>query len=514
MLRSLMTVSGLTLLSRVLGLLRDAVINNFLGVGATSDAWNSAFQFPNLFRRVFGEGAFNAAFVPMYSAKLEGSEEEAFGFASRTIVWLFLALAGLFGLCMIFTWPIMKVFNWGFEAEKLDLTVSLARVTMGYLVFVCLLSAFSGLLNTHKKFFAPAFSYAFLNMAFLGGLLGVVPFLGNPEWVLVWSLLAAGALQLAVVVVPAYKLGFRVKLKKPRIDDDLKKLGFLMLPGLLSAGVQQLNLLVGSWVVSFQDGGKTIIYNADRINQLPLGLIGIAFGVVLLPEITRLVKNDKLEEARDSISTGMMQAMFLTLPAMIGMVVLGEQMLFGLFKGGKFTAEDARVAGQALMVFALGCPAYVLTRVLQPGYFAREDTKTPMKYTLVSAVTNAVLCLVAFSFLNGTGKLHIGCAAATSVAGWVNVVLLAIGLKKQSLLVMSKPLWLKLFKMLIVSIVMGAVVAVVAHVLDGPIHSDSRLYRMMVLILVIGLGSTVYFTVSHFWKVITVAELKKGFKRG
>lgn len=508
-----MTVSGLTLVSRVLGLLRDVVINHYLGVNAVSDAWNSAFQFPNLFRRVFGEGAFNAAFVPMYAGKLEDGKDEAFSFGSRTILLLSLILAGVFFFCMVFTWPIMWVFNAGYDSETLDLTVSLARVTMGYLFFVCLLSAFSAVLNSHKRFFAPAFSYAFLNVVFLVGLWGFVPLYEKPEEVLSWSLLAAGVIQLMVVVIPAYRLGFKVKFERPKWTSDMKKLSLLMIPGLLSAGIQQVNLLVGGLVVSFQEGGKTMIYNADRINQLPLGLIGIAFGIVLLPEITRLIKNDKLTEARDSLQTGMVYAMFLTLPAMVGMVVLAEPMLFVLFKGGKFTAEAAQSAGYALSVFALGCPAYVLARVLQPGYFARQDTKTPMKYTFASAVTNAVLCLVALGLLKGSGYLHIGCAAATSIAGWLNVVLLARGLKKPELIILRKKFWVKMSKMLMVSLLMGVAIYFAAEVVYSPLHSDSRLLRTGTLLLLITFGVTLYFCVSHFGKVMSLRELKNGFKR-
>lgn len=513
-----MTVSGLTLLSRVLGLLRDVVINHHLGQGATSDAWNAAFQFPNLFRRVFGEGAFNAAFVPSYSSKLKEGEEQAFTYGSKVIVLLAMILAVLFLLCFIFVWPIMKLCNPGYAPETLELTVSLARITMGYLFFVCLLAGFSAILNSHRKFFAPAFSYAFLNIAFLGGLFVAVPIVKNPVQVLVWSLLAAGVIQLAVVVIPAYRMGFRVNFKIPKLDDDIKKLGILMLPGLLSAGIQQLNLLVGGWVVSFQEGGKTVIYNADRINQLPLGLIGIAFGVVLLPEITKRIKDDQYLEARASLQTGMVHAMFLTLPAMIGMAVLAEPILYVLFEGGKFDGEDARISAQALLAFAFGCPAYVIARVLQPGYFAREDTKTPMKFTLISAVVNILLCFIAFVFLKGSGKLHIGCAAATSVAGWVNVFLLGFGLRKFELIRLGMRFWRKMGRMLIASCIMGVGIYFASELLHEPIHTEAeglrdRFYRTIVLLLVISGGGALYFTIAHFIKAMTVRELKSGFKR-
>lgn len=513
MLRSLMTVSGLTLLSRVLGLLRDILINNYLGVGAVSDAWNAAFQFPNLFRRVFGEGAFNAAFVPSYASKLTDSKESAYSYGSRTIVLLSLILAGVFLLCIVFTAPLMFLMNPGWEAGKLDLATSLARITMGYLFFVCLLAAFSSILNSHKRFFAPAFSYAFLNMAFLGGLLAFAPFSDAPERVLAWSLLAAGGIQLAVVVIPAYKMGFRIKWQLPKLDSDMKKLGVLMLPGLLSAGIQQVNFFVGGFVVSFQEGGRTLIYNADRINQLPLGIIGIAFGVVLLPDISKKLQNNLVLEARDSLRQGVSQALFLTLPAMVGMVVLAEPMMYVLFHGGKFTAEAAALSAEALVMFALGCPAYVLARVLQPGYFARQDTKTPMKYTYISAFSNAVLCLIAFIFLKGTGKLHIGCAAATSIAGWINCILLVRGLGRDDLLRLRSKFWVKSTKMLLCSAFMGCGLWVAGYYLADMIHVDSRMQRTVILLLIISFGTFLYFTLAYFSKAMTLRELKQGFKK-
>ncbi len=509
-----MTVSGLTLLSRVLGLVRDGMVGHYLGITGAADAWTAAFQFPNYFRRVFGEGAFNAAFVPMYSSKLTEGREEALAFGARAIVLLALILSVVFALCFIFVWPIMKLCNFGFPPETLELTVSLARVTMGYLFFVCLLSAFSAVLNSHKKFFAPACSYAFLNIAFLVGLRWVVPVMGNPAQVLAWSCLAAGFIQLLVVVIPAYRLGLRLHFKLPKIDSDLKKLGVLMLPGLMSAGIQQTNLLVSGLVASAQVGAKTTIYYADRIHQLPLGLIGIAFGVVLLPEIAQRVKKNEITEAREGIQTGVTQAMFLTLPAMVGMMVLAEPMLFALFKSGKFTADAAALSGQALAVFALGCPAYVLTRVLQPGYFARQDTKTPMRYTFVSAGTNIVLCGIAFGFLNGTGKLHIGCAAATSVAGWVNVVLLARGLGKHELLQLGGEFWKRMGKMLVASVIMGVGIWFMADLFSLQLHADGRVGRISTLMGVIAIGCVLYFLVAHLTRAMSLRELKSGFKRG
>ena len=534
--RALMTLSGLTLVSRVLGLVRDMMINHYLGVGARSDAWNAAFQLPNLFRRIFGEGAFNSAFVPLYSGKLTKGDEHAFEYGNRVVFLLALILAAVFVLFFIFLKPILWLCNLGFSAETLGQTIGLARVTLGYLFFVCLLAAFSAVLNSHKKFAAPAFSYVFLNVVFIVGMFCAMPFVGkeNAQWVLSWSLLVAGVCQLLIVVVPAWKMGFKPRIHLPRIDSDMKKLGLLMVPGVVSASVQQANLLVGGSIASFQEGAKTLIYNADRINQLPLGLIGIAFGVVLLPEISRKIKGEDVQGAQQSLKKGMEMAMLLALPAMVGISVLAEPMIDVLFRSGEFTRLDSEMTGQALLVFAMGCPAYVMVRVVQPGYFAREDTRTPMRYTFVSCMVNIVLCvLVWFVMGNGFEKvsqwtgwnlrlmepffggraLYIGCAAATTVAGWLNVLLLIRGLRSNGYIELRREFWMKMLKMLAASVVMGVVIWIASGVLHSQLFEGWRLLRALVLGLVVSTGVVSYFLVAHVIGAARLDELKAGFRK-
>ncbi len=510
-----MTVSGFTLLSRILGLVRDMVVSHYLGANARSDAWNSAFQFPNLFRRVFGEGAFNAAFIPLYSDKLEKGEKHAFEYGNRVIVLLAIILAIIFAISFLFIHPIMWLFNLGYSADTLEMTVSLARVTTGYLFFICLLAAFSGILNSHKRFAAPAISYAFLNIVFLIGMFCALPFVGGRDeagTVLAWSLLLAGVIQFLIVFIAALKMGLKVKWVRPRIDTDMKRLGVLMVPGLIAAGVQQLNLLVGGTVASFQEGAKTLMYNADRINQFPLGLIGIAFGVVLLPDISRNVKANKIQAAKDSLQTGMSMAMLLALPAMVGIAILAEPIIDIMFRSGEFTRTDSVLASQALVALAIGCPAYIMARVVQSGFFAREDTKTPMRFTLISAVSNMILCLVAYTLLKSTQSLHIGCAVATTIAGWLNVLLLIVSLNRKGFLSLTSEFWIKLFKMLIASIVMGIVVWTAANFLHEPLHEGLKVVKFLILGLIAGVGIVCYFLVSHLIGATTLSEIKAGFR--
>lgn len=514
MLKSLMTVSGFTLLSRITGFLRDMLTSFYIGGGPAGDIWVAAFRFPNLFRRVLGEGAFNSAFVPLYSGKLaEEGEQPAYSFASRIIVLLSFLLSLICLLSYCFMEQITWLFNLGYDGEKLEQATELSRITVSYLFFICLVAAFSGILNSHKKFAAPAFSYVSLNLVFLVGLLGIVPFVENRIEVLAWCLPIAGFIQLMIVIFSAWRTGIKLRPKRPRLDSDTVKLGLLMGPGLVSAGIQQVNLLVGSLVASFQDGGQSAIFYSDRINQLPLGLIGIAFGVVLLPDITQKLRKKQHQAAQESLQTGMTMAMLIALPAMVGMMVLAEPIIYGIFKAGAFTTGQAAVAGQALFAFALGSPAYVMSKVLQPAYFAREDTKTPMKFTLISAFVNTVLCVGAFFVLGKDGPLHIGCALATTVAGWVNVSLLLGGLRKAGYLTLSSEFWQRLGKMLLASIVMGAIVWAGAHFLDDVLHSANRWLRIPVLAAVGGAGVVVYFILAHLTKAMTFGEIKAGFKR-
>ncbi len=515
MVRAFMTLSGLTLVSRVLGLVRDMMINHYLGVGGRSDAWNAAFQLPNLFRRVFGEGAFNAAFIPLYTGKLEKSEQEAFAYGNKVIFLLALILAGLFGVFYLFLPQVLWLFNPFFSAETLDITIGLARVTLGYLFFVCLLAAFSGVLNSHNKFAAPAISYVFLNVVFLTGMSCFIPFLGQEKAtdVLSWSLLVAGVVQLLIVLVPAWKMGFKLVPMIPRIDSDMKRLGLLMIPGVISASIQQINLLVGGAIASAQVGAKTLIYNADRVNQLPLGLIGIAFGVVLLPEISRKIKANDDAGARRSLQQGMEMAMLLALPAMVGIAVLAVPMVDVLFRSGEFTFENSKMTGMALMVFALSCPAYIMVRVMQPGYYARENTKTPMIFTLISALVNIILCLFAFFILRDTEYLFVGCAAATTVAGWANVLLLIKGLRKNGFIELQRVFWLKLIKMFVASVLMGVVLWFSADLLEEQLFNGFRLFRAIVLGLIISTGIVTYFLVAHVIGAAKLEDIKAGFKR-
>ena len=542
------TVGGFTLMSRLLGFIRDKLIANLLGGGHLADVWITAFRLPNLFRRIFGEGAFNAAFVPMYSRKIEEEGDAAADdFGSRVTSLMFVILIICFVVCFIFMEPLVRVIAAGFEGNKFELAVDASRITLGYLIFVCLMAAFSGVLNSRRVFGTPSFAYVLLNIVFIVGMLIFLPeafglkMMTEPAEaftvpvetlteaqidsgafsmfterqqeavkVLGWCVLGAGVLQLGLVMISAYRNGIRFRFRLPKIDSDVKKLGLLMTPGLASAGVQQINLLVGQTVASLQGGGQSMIFYADRINQLPFGLIGIAAGIVLLPEIARSLRGEGIEKARENIARGIEMSLLIALPATVATLVIPKEMIYALFEGGRFTAENASDAGRALAAFAIGTPAYIIVRVLQTGYFGREDTKTPMRFTIASAATNIVL---AYPFYLWMGPA--GCALATSVAGWVNVVLLWVGLRKDGLLRMAKGFTSRGIRMLISSALMGATVWAAAHFSNPWLMAPGQfIQRVAILCVICGLGIVVYFGFVFVTRVYSVADVKAIMKRG
>lgn len=504
------TVGGLTLLSRLLGFVRDKLVATYLGSGAMADVWVAAFRLPNLFRRVFGEGAFNAAFVPMYSRRLEeGGGAVADDFGRRTLSLMFLVLAGLFALCFAFMEPIIKLTNIGFVSDgRLEPAVLAGRITIVYLVFVCLMAAVSGILNSRRVFGAPAVSYLLLNVVFIVALALFARAVEDTLYLLCWSLVAAGVVQLGYVVVSAVRHGVDLRWRRPAVDEDMKRLGILMAPGLVTAAVQQINLLVGQTVATLQEGGSALIYYADRINQLPLGVIGMAAGVVLLPEITRNLRGGDAAAATRSLSNGMELSLFLSLPAMVAMLVIPEQIMF-IWEGGEFRAEAVAEAGRILAAFALATPAYILARVLQPAYFAHEDTKTPMRFTIISAVINIVLVYPFFLWLGPTG-----CALATSIAGWANVLLLWSGLRRMEFMQLTKGFAGRILRLALASVAMGVCVYGLASATGPWLEAEGRFFsRMGILALVCSTGLAIYLAAVLGLRVYSPGELKRFFRR-
>lgn len=424
--RAFATVGGMTMISRVLGFARDILIAAVLGTGAVADAFFVAFRFPNLFRRLFAEGAFNSAFVPLFSKALEGDGKSAARvFAEEALSVLLVALLVTTAIAEIFMPWLMYVIAPGFSSDpaKFDLAVILTRIAFPYLLCMSLVALLSGLLNALGKFAAAAAAPILLNVVLIVVML-VAALLGlenRPESgvLLSWGVAFAGLLQFVMLYFAAKKQGFGLSVRRPKMTDGVRRLIGLGVPGVIAGGITQVNIMIGTIIASWQAGAVSYLYYADRIYQLPLGVVGIAIGVVLLPDLSRRLRQGDMAAVSDSQNRSLEFSLLLTLPASVALFMVPEPIIRVLFERGAFTTADTAATSAALAAFAWGLPAFVFIKVFSQGFFAREDTRTPMFYAGISVVVNIVLSMLLFLVLQ-----HVGIAIATSVAGWVNTVLL------------------------------------------------------------------------------------------
>src|SRR5438034_11532972 len=423
LLRSVATVGSYTLVSRVFGFIRDILTAAILGAGPIADAFFVAQRLPNLFRSLFAEGAFNAAFVPLASGTLaEGGKPAVRAFAEEAFAVLFAVLLVFVLLGEIFMPWLMAVIAPGFGAEpgKFDLVVTLTRITFPYLLFISLTALQGGLLNAVDRFAAPAATPILLNLFLIAALRPMAHFGWQDGQALAWALSAAGVAQFFWLMVSCTRAGVGLRLRWPRLTPRIKDTLRIMGPGVLGAGVTQLNLVISTALASLLPGGSvSYLYYADRLNQLPLGVVGIAVGTAILPSLSRRIRLGDLADAVTVQNRGIEVAVLLTLPAAIALAVLATPILSVLFQRGAFGPADTAATAAALAAYAAGLPAFVLIRVLAPAFFARHDTATPVKVAVIAMAINLALTLILMQFL-----AHIGIALATTAAGWLNALML------------------------------------------------------------------------------------------
>jgi putative peptidoglycan lipid II flippase len=505
LLRSFATVGGYTGISRILGFIRDILFAAILGHQALADAFFVAFRLPNLFRRLFAEGAFNAAFVPLFAGRLEeDGHEQAKGFAEE-------ALAALVFVLLVLTVAAMAAMPWfmyllapGFsvEPEKFDLTVHLSRVTFPYLIFISLAALLGGVLNSLYRFAAAAAAPILLNVFFIAAILLVVPLTGAPEEVFAWTVAAAGVGQFLFVALACRRAGFALSLPRPRLTQSVRRLFALMGPGLLSAGAMQINIMVGTIIASFQASAVSYLYFADRVYQLPLGLTGIGLGVVLLPHLSRSLRAGKQAEAMHTMNRGLELSMALTLPAAVALVVIPLPIIVVLFERGAFDRTGSEATALALMAFAGGLPAYVLVKVLQPAFFAREDTVTPFRMAVATVAANIALSLILFWPLG-----HVGIALATTLSAWLNAALLGGALLRRGFLRFDARLKARLPRVALASLIMGAGLwALSAWLL--PWFDAGQGWRIAGLALLVGGGLGLYALLAVTFGALHLDEIK------
>ncbi len=504
--RAFATVGGLTMISRVLGFIRDILIAAVLGTGWVADAFFVAFRFPNLFRRLFGEGAFNSAFVPLFAKRLEGEGREAArAFAEEAMSGLVAVLLGLSAVCMI-AMPLLMHFiapGFGSSPDKFDLAVLLTRIAFPYLLCMSLVALLSGVLNSLGKFVESSAVSIVLNLTLTAAVV-IAMALGYRDEpkagiALAWGVFVAGVLQLLLLLDGVRRNGMWLRLKKPAYTDDLRRLVALGIPGIIAGGITQLNILIGTVIASLQDGAVSHLYYADRVYELPLAIIGIAIGVVLLPDLSRHLRSGKEAAFMDSQNRSLEFAMLLTLPAAVALAVVPGPIVTVLFERGAFRPEDTPATAYALAIFALGLPAFVMIKVFSPAFFAREDTRTPMRFATISLVANTVGSVVLFFLFRRLGWMpHLGIAVATSIGGWINAALLWGALSRHRHFAADKRLKRNLPLILLASLVMGAVLIFGGAYLAPWFGSANAIgIRVAALAALVFSGALVFFAMTH-----------------
>jgi putative peptidoglycan lipid II flippase len=454
------TIGGLTMVSRVLGFARDMLMSRIMGATMAADAFQLAFRVPNTFRRLFGEGAFSAGFVPLFSQRLhrEGGLEEARKF-SEEVLGVFLPTLFLFTLIFeiampAFVWALAS--EWHNNPAKFDLAVYLTRITFPYLLLISLVSLFAGVLNSMSRFIAAAFAPALLNLCMVAALL-IVPAGGVvTAQALSVGVLAGGFLQIGLLWAAARRAGISLRLRRPRMTPGVRQFVNVVIPATLGAGVYQVSQFIDTFFATrLPQGSLSYMNYSDRLNQLPLSVIGTALGTAILPAISRFIDKGEPEEAAKVQGQAVELSMLLTLPAAVALWIVSIPLCTALFQGGRFTIEDAQITGNVLAIIVSGLPAYVLVKVITPGFYARKDTRTPVKTAGVVLLANIVLN---FALIPPFGIY--GLASAIAICSWLNCTMLYFILLRRGHFHIERWLWGRIGRQLFAAAVMAGVLFV------------------------------------------------------
>lgn len=507
LLSGFMTVGFWTLASRILGFLREILIAAFIGPGPLLDAFVVAFRLPNLFRRFFAEGAFNAAFVPQFSKRLENGEDPQ-GFAQKAFNLLGAAVLALVALGMIFMPALVWATASGFQGtERFDLAVGFGYIVFPYILCMSLAALFSGVLNSTGRFAAAAAAPVLLNIfacsaMVLGAALG-----GEVTLWLVWTIPFAGVAQLALVWRATSRAGFHLRPGLPRLSPAMGHLMRVALPAALAMGVTQVNLVVGQLVASDIENAVSWLFIADRLYQLPLGVIGIAVGIVLLPDLTRRLRSGDDSGARQALSRAGEFSLLFTLPSAVAFMVVPVPLISVLYERGATGAEDVAAIALAVAIYGAGLPAFILQKVLQPLYFAREDTRSPFRYALVAMVVNAAL---AFGLKPVFG--WIAPAIAASAAGWAMVALLWLGAGRMGDAArFDSRFYSRVLRIGLASLVMGALLYLGYGATTWLFTLPS--WRYLALFGLILSGGVIFFAAGQVFGAFYLSELKSSLRR-
>ena len=503
-----LTVGFWTLMSRILGVLREIMILAFIGPGPVMDAFVAAFRLPNMFRRFFAEGAFNASFVPMFSKRLE-SDDDPQGFAIQALSGLAFVLLIFSALAMIFMPALVWATAGGFAGdERFDLTVEYGRIVFPYIVLISLTALFSGVLNATGRFAAAAAAPVFLNI-FVCASMALGAYFGGEiiRW-LIWAIPVAGVAQLALVWIATDQAGIRLRPALPRWTPEMKRLIVVAIPAALAGGVMQINLLVGQQVASHFDKAVGWLYAADRLYQLPLGVVGIAVGIVLLPDLARRLSARDDAGAKHAFSRAGELSLALTIPAAVALIVIPLPVVTVLFERGATGPDDSAAIAVAVAVYGLGLPAFVLQKVLQPLFFARENTKSPFRYAVWAMVINAVIAIGLAPTIG-----WIAPAIATTLAGWAMVWLLARGGRQfGDVARFDSQFRDRIWRVCLASILMGVILWVTTLVM-GPFLTLPGI-KFIALAVLIAAGMASYALIGQWIGAFSLREMRGAFRRG
>ncbi len=501
------TVGFWTLASRILGFLREILLTAFIGPGPVMDAFVAAFRLPNMFRRFFAEGAFNAAFVPMFSKRLEGGEN-AQGFAQDAFNLLVAAVLALVGLAMVFMPGLVWLTAEGFYGdERFDLAVDYGYVVFPYILFMSLAALFSGVLNATGRFAAAAAAPVLLNIFACTALIAGAVSGGEVIRWLIAVIPLAGVAQLALVWFATERAGIRIRFGLPRLTPEMRNMVRIAVPAALAMGVTQVNLVVGQLVASKTENAVSWLFAADRLYQLPLGVVGIAIGIVLLPDLSRRLRADDKAGARNAFSRAGEFMLLLTLPSTVAFLIIPNPLVSVLFQRGQFTAEDTAATALAVAIYGIGLPAFMLQKLLQPLYFARENTRSPFHYALVAMIINAALAFGLYPIFG-----WIAPAIAASAAGWAMVGLLAFGARNMG----DEARFDDRFRrragrIILASVGMGAVLFAAIQLFGWTL--DVPGWRYLALLALIMVAAVSNFAFGHLLGAFRLSEFKTALRR-
>lgn len=524
--RNSAVIAALTLVSRILGFARDAILFAALGAGPVADAFLAALRFPNLFRRLFAEGAFAQAFVPVYTKTLSAEGAPRADRMASEALSVLVAVTTLLSLLAILFMPQLNLLlfaGYADDPKTFALSTLLTRITMPYLVFMTLATLFGAMLNARGRFALAAAAQSALNLTMLAVLLPIVLRLLGATWVPVWTppqaaivaacgVTLAGVIQAGMVWYGVRRQGAHARLSLPRLTPDVRRLVALAVPGAIAGSAVQINLLISQALASFEQGAISYLNAADRLYQLPLGLIGIAIGVAMVPRLSKLVQAGDQAGARGALDEAVGLSLAFTLPASVAFLIGGFWIIDASFTRGAFTSQDAHAAARALFHYAWGLPAFVLAKIYAPGFFAREDTKAPMRFALISMVLNIAFGAGLFFLLRSWGKPGFeGLAIGTSLAGWANVLLMV-----RTLLVRGayRPTPAALGRLARVGLASGAM-GLFIGLLQSQRPTLEQLLggKELALLVVVGIGGLSYVVFAFAFRALTLGELRSALRR-